>query len=82
MLEDSDNSSAWLATPNASVINKVFIDGFHVLYNIQIENLHTRALFDTGASINAISVKFYSSMQQHVKLLPTTEKLSLQMATA
>ena len=30
-----------------------------------------QALFDTGASINAISLKFYSSMQQQVKLLPT-----------
>ena len=34
-----------------------------------------QALFDTGASINAISFKFYSSMQQQVKLLPTNRKV-------
>ena len=61
--------------PNASVINGVFIDGFHVLYNIQIDNLHTQTLFDTGASINAISLKFYSSMQRHLKMLPTSRKV-------
>ena len=42
---------------------------------MQIDNLHTQALFDTGASINTISLKFYSSMQQHVKLLPTSRKV-------
>ena len=82
MLEDSDDSSAWLAALNALVINEVFIDGFNALYNIQKDNLHTQALFDMGSSINAISVKFYISMHQHVKLLPTNRKLSLQMATA
>ena len=49
--------------------------GFHALYNIQIDNLHTQALLDTGASINAISLTFYSSMQQHIKLLPTNRKV-------
>ena len=34
-----------------------------------------QALFDTGASINAISFKFYSSIQQKVKLLPTNRKV-------
>ena len=34
-----------------------------------------QALFDTGASINAISLKFYSSMQQQVKFLPTNRKV-------
>ena len=57
------------------VINEVFIDGFHALFNIQVNNLHTQALFDTGSSINAISLKFYSSMQQWVKLLPTNRKV-------
>ena len=33
-----------------------------------------QALFDTGASINAISFKFYSYIQQKVKLLPTNRK--------
>ena len=37
--------------------------------------MHTQALLDTGASSNAISLKFYSSMQQHVILLPTNRKV-------
>ena len=45
------------------------------MYNIQENNLHTQALFDTGVSINAISLKFYSSMQQQVKLLPTNRNV-------
>ena len=32
-------------------------------------------LFNTGASINAISFKVYSSMQQKAKLLPTNRKV-------
>ena len=32
-------------------------------------------MFDTGASINAISLKFYSSIQQQVKLLTTNRKV-------
>ena len=46
-----------------------------MLYNIQIGNLHTQELFDTGASINAISFKFYSTMQQHLKMLPTSRNV-------
>ena len=34
-----------------------------------------QALLDTVASINAISLMFYSSMQQQVKLLPTNRKV-------
>ena len=75
MLEDLDDFSVWLAQPNTSVINEVFIEGFHALYNIQVYNLHTQALFNTGASINAISLQFYSSLQQQVKLLPTNRKV-------
>ena len=82
MMEDSDDSSAWLATPNKAVINEVFIGSFHVLYNIQIGNLCTQALFDTGASINTKSFKFYSSMQQYLKCYPPAEKLFQQMVTA
>ena len=37
--------------------------------------MHTQALFDTGGSINTISLKFYSSMQQHLKMLPTNRKV-------
>ena len=36
---------------------------------------YIKALFDTGASINALSFKFFSYIQQHVKLLPPTRKL-------
>ena len=75
MLEDSDDSSAWLVPPNASVINEVFIEGFHAVHNVHVYNIHTQALFNTGASINAISFKFYSSIQQKVKLLPTNRKV-------
>ena len=58
------------------MINEVFIDGFHALYNIQVYNLQTQALFDTGAFINAISLKFYSSMQQQVELPPNRKVAS------
>ena len=34
-----------------------------------------QALFDTGASINAISFKFYNTMQQHLKMLFTSRKV-------
>ena len=74
-LEELDNSSAWLVTTNTSQINEVFTEGFHTLYNVQVYNLHTQALFDTGGSINAISLKFYSCMGQQVKLLPTNRKV-------
>ena len=74
MMEDSDNTSAWLVTSDEALVSEVFIDSFHALYNIQIGNLHTQALFDTGTSINAISFKFYSSMQQHLKMLLTSRK--------
>ena len=46
-----------------------------MLYNIQIGNLHTQALFNTDTSINAISFNFYSSMEQHLKMLPTSRKV-------
>ena len=36
---------------------------------------YIKALFDTGASINALSFKFFSHIQQHVKLLPTSRKV-------
>ena len=34
-----------------------------------------QALFNTGASINAILFKFYSSIQQKIRLLPTNRKV-------
>ena len=75
MSEDLDDSSTWLAPLNTSVINKVFIKGFHTIYNIQVYNTQVQALFYTGASINAISFKFYSYIQQQIKLLPTNRKV-------
>ena len=76
MLEHSDDSSAWLVSSSVlPVINEVFIDGFHALYNIHISNTCTQALFDTDTSINAISHKFFSSIQQQFKPLPTNKKV-------
>ena len=43
---------------------KFSLTGFPALYKVQIGELHTQALFDTGTSINAISFKFYSTMQR------------------
>ena len=37
---------------------------------------YIKALFDTGASINALSFKFFSHIQQHVKLLLTSRKIA------
>ena len=54
---------------------KVFIEGFHTLYNVQVYNTQVQALFNTGASINTISFKFYSYIQQQVKLLPTNRQV-------
>ena len=65
MLEDSDDSSAWLALLATSGINEVFIEGYHTIHNIQVYDTYIKALFDTGASINALSFKFlvtYSNM--------------------
>ena len=57
MCEDANDMCNWLHGPQAdtAIINKVFIEGFHALYNVHIGQLKTAALFDTGASINAIS---------------------------
>ena len=76
MLDNSDDSSAWLvSSSDLPVINEVFIDGFHALYNIHISNTCTQALFDTGASINTISHEFFSPIQQWFKPLPTNKKV-------
>ena len=61
--------------PNTYVINEVSIEVFHTVYNVQVYNIQTQALFDTGASINAISFKFSSFIQQQIKLLPTNRKV-------
>ena len=58
-----------------SVINEVFIEGFHTIYNILVYNTQVKSLFDTGASINAVFFKFYTHIQQQVKLLPANRKV-------
>ena len=83
MVEDSDNSSAGLVpSEDEAMINEVFIEGFHVLYKVQIGKLHTQALFNTHTSINAISFKFYTQCNSSSKFYPPAEKLSQQMVTA
>ena len=46
-----------------------------MLYKIQIGKLQTVALFDTGASINAISFRFFSTLKQKLKVIPTNRKV-------
>ena len=75
MQEDSDDSSVWLTLLATSVINEVFIKGFHAIHNIQVYDTYIEALFNTGASIIALYFKFFSPIQQHVKLLPTSRKV-------
>ena len=53
----------------------MFIEGFHALYNVQMGELKVAALFDTGASINAISSKFFRSLQHQLKVKPMTRKV-------
>ena len=49
--------------------------GFHALYNVQIGELKVAALFDTGASINAISSEFFRSLQHQLKVIPMKRKV-------
>ena len=53
----------------------MFVEGFHALYQLQIGKPKTTALFDTGDSINAISSKFFKSLIQQFKVIPTREKV-------
>ena len=46
-----------------------------MLYKIQIGELQTAALFNTGASINVISFKSFSTLQQQLKVIPTNRKV-------
>ena len=63
MTEDANDTSDWLDGPpaDADIVNEVFIEGFHALYKVQIGQLKTATLFDTDASINAISHVFQFS---------------------
>ena len=53
----------------------MFIEGFHALYNVQMGELKVAALFDTGASINVISSRFFRSFQHQLKVIPTDRKV-------
>ena len=43
--------------------------------NIQVYDTYIKVLFNTCLSINTLSFKFFSYIQQHVKLLPTSRKV-------
>ena len=75
--EEEGEVSDWLQNPHIDVatINKLFMGGFHALYHLQIGELKTAALLDTGASINAISSKFFRSLYQQLKIIPTNRKV-------
>ena len=60
---------------DAVTINKLFIEGFHAMYHVQIGELEVATLFDTGTSINAISSKFFSSINHQLKMMPTNRKV-------
>ena len=77
MCEEEGEVSYQLQDPHTDVatINKLFIEGFHALYHLQIGELKTTALFDTGTSINAISSKFLRSLNQQLKVIPTNRKV-------
>ena len=77
MCEDANDMLDGLHGPQAdtAIINEVFIEGFHALYKVQIGQLKTAALIDTGALIKAISSKFFSSLQQQLKVIPTNRKV-------
>ena len=79
MCEDVNDMSDWLHGPQAdtAIVNEVFIEGFHALYKVQIGEIKTAALFDTGASTNTISSKFFSSLQHQLKVIPTNRKVVL-----
>ena len=74
MTKDADDMSSCLDdTPaDQAIINEVFIEGFHALYKIQIGELKTSTLFNTGASIIAIS--FFSTLEQQLKVIPTNRR--------
>ena len=77
MSEDANNMSSWLHghQADADIINEVFIEGFHDLYKVQIGHLKTSALCNTDTLINAISHKFFSSLQQQLKVIPNNRKV-------
>ena len=77
MCEEEGEAPNWLHDPHtdAATINKLFIGGFHALYHVKIGELKVAALFDTGASINAISLKFFRSIHHQLKMIPMNRKV-------
>ena len=77
MCEKEEEASDWLHDPHtdAGTINKLFIEGFHALYCVQIGELKVAALFDTGTSINAILSKFFRSIHNQLKIIPMDRKV-------
>ena len=79
MSKDANDMSSWLhgLQADTAIVSEIFIEGFHALYNIQIGEQEVAALFGTGASINAISSKFFRSLQHQLKVIPTNRKVVL-----
>ena len=77
MCEEKCEASNYLQSPHTAVdtISKLFIEGFHSLYHLQIGELKTAALFDTGSFIIAISSKFFRSLHQQLKVIPSNRKV-------
>ena len=75
--EDADDMSNWLHGLHAdtTIVNEIFIEGFHALYYIQIGELKVAALFDTGSSINTISSEFFTSLWHQLKVIPMNKKV-------
>ena len=82
MCEEEGEASDWLHDPHtdAATISELFIEGFHALYHVQIGELKVAALFDTGASINAISSKVLGLSTVSWRWYLCIEKLYQQMA--
>ena len=76
MVKDSYDSLAWLVPTDEAIINEVFIDGFHVLYKVQIGKLKTQALFDMLYHLS------FTAQCNNSKFYQPAERLSQQMATA
>ena len=79
MCEEEGEASDWLYDPHmdTATINKLFVEGFHALYHVHIGDLMVAALFDTSASINAISSKFFRSIHHQLKMIPMNRKVVL-----
>ena len=75
--KDADDMSDGLhgLQADTAIVNEMFIEGFHALYNVQMGELKIIALFDTGASIISISSKFFRSLKHQLKVIPLNRKV-------